>query len=1760
MKRFWRAALLLSASWIATPAAADPISTMVALVSNGVAFGTALTATFGAVGAFLIKMTAALAFTALTRAKVDKPKPAGIATEFTKTGGTNGQTLILGTYATAGTHVCPPMWHDRPRHQADNPYLTYVIDVADLPGHDLSRVAINGEWVEFGPNTFEFTELYGDRALGKYADDDRYGSHAWLRWHDGTQVAADEMLLDYYSDFPRRPWSTDHIGTGVAYAIMTFQHKPRLFSGLPQVRFEVLGIPLYDPRKDSTVGGSGAQRWNNRATWQRTQNPAVMIYNILRGISLPDGSIWGGECEAEDLPLGNWITAMNVCDEPVTLAAGGTEPRYRAGIEIDVAEDQPADIIEMLLDACSGAISESGGTYRMRAGGPGLPVYVFSDDDLLVTSPQDYVPFPGLDESHNGCHATYPDPRSVWEQRDAKPYYRADYQAQDQGRQIVASVQLPACPYPRQVQRLMRAWIEDDRRWRRHNLALGPYACMLEALDIVAWSSARNGYSNKSFEIDQSGVALMTCHTALAVREVDPTDYGWVPGFELPDDPAEPGYDIPPPLAVPGFDVLGVSIEDATSAARRPALRLVWDGTQVADDAALSWEVRLSGGADVLFRGTVADANSGRVQIAGGILPATTYQARARLETPRRQLQWTAWEAALTPNTRLTGDDLAPGAIEDAIADRLAELDAAAEAAAQEAQAAAVAAAGVREDHDALVAGFVGKLTDAFAEVEDIATKAVARGWVKDPTIAQWDGGLPVATNWSHRSGLTGYATQFSGRWGGGLSFVAPASGGAAHLIATSGAGLNGAQIAQHVVATIAVQYESGASADPLFRAEWSADGSAWISGTRPGGLSTTFADLGIAPAPGIVQLREFLFIRPAGSYSQIRLRLTLRNTATAQSMKVHLLDLREATEAEIAAAQVPGVQATVTQQATTLAGLGTSIAQVQIDLSARINANGLPSDFAEDGAKWSQAISGAAAGKTDLGAPATFVTDGPMGRVARVPGSITANCHIAPKAYLPNVAGKTYRATIKARHNSAFVGDSANALVYLVRKYDKDFSYVGDIKTSALTFPAPNTIRTFQVEWTSDGASGAPYILPFAYVSGTRTSASMSIDIQSIEVVDISGSAEVAANLSTNYLTKTDTNSAIAASETRMSASIADVSASVQGYQVVLDQTADVTAGATAGVGLGGSALGQADTLVITENSTARVTGPTPNGANIAIPPARAILFGGQKIKIGILARTAPSNSATRFGIAYSVGTEGNSGYMQAAENLTASWKWFTFYYAPPASGSGADILSIFGDNTKSGKGVRVARVYIEVAAVAGDLPEINSLSGEITDIKGLDLSKLDGTAMGALLTQLDVQANGTSAAITAQGSAIADLEGNASAGYLIRAQAGGSVSLLDLVAADGSAGSVSVAKLAADTILLDGTVSLPQLVVTDFSGNLVVNGAMPYGDTRGWIGMPTSFLVIPKSSSPPVLSSSPTPFVLRTRPDAAVQFVRVGRFDCRAGDRFVATFDRAAANQGSGINGVAGIRYVWYDASGAPLTPTARGVTITTAPWTTEKTAVAVAPAGASSCILQAYRGAGDVGEIYITNMEVLRQRSGSLLIAPQSITGAELIATEAVITQQAQIGALTVGSAAIRKLAVDTIHVAGDAITTMDVAAFGDVTQTATNTWQDLAGITKTVSIGDKLAIVANCIIPFSSTSLDYARVRLVVNGVVIPGSVVNGFGRADFPDSNFSPTTPYGRAIMLIADAASLSIKLQGRQAVAIGSTFVGVGLGLLRAKK
>ncbi|MBY6168510.1 phage tail protein, partial [Mameliella alba] len=620
----------------AEPAAADPIGAAIAAVGSWFAG-------LGVVGQALVRLAVGLVLSKLAEARLKTPEAqSGLKTEATLTGGDNSEGFILGRYATGGVFAAPPLsWGTRRAH------LVYVIDLGAFTGQTVERIFVNGEPQTWG-GVFD-PDGRGERNAGG-----SYDKRIWYRFNDGSQTEADPYLIDKLGADPDFPWRADMIGRGRAHLVMTFffdkDGKSR-FSGLPTVRVEVQGIPLYDPRKDSSAGGSGAHRWADPATWEQSDNPAVMIYNILRGIALPGGAVWGGRASAEDLPLAVWAAAMNECDVSVLTEGGATEPQYRAGAEVRVGDDEPAAVIEELLASCSGELVEEGGAWFIHVGAPALPSYYLTDDDVIVSAPQELEPWPGIAQTVNGVSITYPEPAMAWETKDAPAILRPDLEAEDDGRRQVTSLSLRSCPYPVQAQRLGKAYLNDARRFRVHRLTLPPDAAHVPPLATISWTSARNGYTAKLFEIQKKQVQLRTLLTQVAIRERDPGDYSWSAADQLPSEIPPVLVSVPDPYQLEGLAIVGAEIGDGADA-RRAAVLATW---AAADLEGVEYQVRLPGG-EVIAQGT-APADGARLVISQGILPACAYEARLRPTGGDGLFNWSAWVSLLTPDTRLTSED-----------------------------------------------------------------------------------------------------------------------------------------------------------------------------------------------------------------------------------------------------------------------------------------------------------------------------------------------------------------------------------------------------------------------------------------------------------------------------------------------------------------------------------------------------------------------------------------------------------------------------------------------------------------------------------------------------------------------------------------------------------------------------------------------------------------------------------------------------------------------------------------------------------------------------------------------------------------------------------------------------------------------------------------------------------------------------------------------------------------------------------------------
>lgn len=492
-----------------------------------------------ATGAFLIQVFAKVATSALVNLILGKDKPTafGIQTKL-QAGDDIPRGAPIGKCMTPGSLVYANTWGSS--GATPNAYLVQVIALSDLPIKGLSRVMVNGKWATLAASA--------DPTLGYGVTDFLVGSsyYMWVKFYDGTQTTADSYLTGKFGSDPDFPYDSNRKGIGCAYAIVTTRYSESLWQGVPDLKFEVQSIPLYDPSKDSSVGGSGTQRWATPSTWGGDGDdlPIVQAYNLLRGMSYAGTWVYGFQGVTQpQLPDADWIAQIAVCRALVNTDATTTEYRYRAGGFLTFDTECGA-ALETIMAACAGRIADCGGIYKPLAGTVTTNSFSFTDDTLISTEDAPYNPVKQLADMINGVTATYPDPAQGYEMKSSPAYYRTDLEAADQNRRLLADLTLTNVPYPYQVQRLQKNLVTEVRRTRRHQVTLPPSYWGVEPNDCCAWTSARHGYSSKKFRVN-AVVDQPDSSVVVDLIEIDPTDYDYTY-----TDYVTPTYPVSSPRAI----------------------------------------------------------------------------------------------------------------------------------------------------------------------------------------------------------------------------------------------------------------------------------------------------------------------------------------------------------------------------------------------------------------------------------------------------------------------------------------------------------------------------------------------------------------------------------------------------------------------------------------------------------------------------------------------------------------------------------------------------------------------------------------------------------------------------------------------------------------------------------------------------------------------------------------------------------------------------------------------------------------------------------------------------------------------------------------------------------------------------------------------------------------------------------------------------------------------------------------------------------
>ncbi|WP_417656196.1 phage tail protein [Pseudidiomarina aestuarii] len=433
---------------------------------------------------------------------------------------------------------------------------------------------------------------------------------------DGTQTTASPDLIDHVED-----WTEDHIGFGVAYAVVYVPVDPEKMSGgLNNVTFKVKGSKVYDPRKDTTVGGAGSHRSNDPTTWEWSDNVILCAFDYVRFKGFK-------KLNLDKFDIGHVIEHATICDELVDYedSDGVThqEKRFTAN-GTWMYDESPPSVLQRILSACGGKPYRRGGKiYLHTASYHGMATLTLTEND--AAGDIKIIPHREIRDRVNLVRASFVDPRKGWQPTDAPVVKNATYLQKD-GMELENDLQLSFTTSSSMAQRLMKYHLERNRAGMRIE-----FPAKAKALSALAGRTVRIQFPDdgidKEFIVAEWDFDLKSKVTRLMLEEESPLLYS--------DDVTPNVGDITPNTSLPDFNVPAppenVQFTSDLAATHRQGY-LSW--SHPLPQAVTHYRVRISRDGSVVSEFSVIASDMPRQDVAG--LDSGTYtitvEAKNRFE------------------------------------------------------------------------------------------------------------------------------------------------------------------------------------------------------------------------------------------------------------------------------------------------------------------------------------------------------------------------------------------------------------------------------------------------------------------------------------------------------------------------------------------------------------------------------------------------------------------------------------------------------------------------------------------------------------------------------------------------------------------------------------------------------------------------------------------------------------------------------------------------------------------------------------------------------------------------------------------------------------------------------------------------------------------------------------------------------------------------------------------------------------------------
>lgn len=336
----------------------------------------------------------------------------------------------------------------------------------------------------------------------------RYANKVRINTHLGTAGQAADADLVSESE---AGWTSSHKLSGIAYMYARLNFDRDAFpNGIPNISAKVRGKKVYDPRTSTTVYSA---------------NPALCIRDYLMDTTYGVGA---ASAEIDDTAF---QAAANVCDESVTLAAGGSENRYEFH-GVMQTNNAPKKILEEMITSCGGNISYVNGKFTIRVAKYYTPAITITDDDVIDTVAVQTKR--SKRDNYNAVKGIFSPPDTNYVATDYPAITSSTFETEDGNERRFLDFNLPYTISSPMAQRLAKIALYRNRQ----QIAL-QMACNLKAFDVQVGDNIyvtldRFGFSSKVFQVAEWVLTLSNdanegpvIAVELALRENNSTVYDW---------------------------------------------------------------------------------------------------------------------------------------------------------------------------------------------------------------------------------------------------------------------------------------------------------------------------------------------------------------------------------------------------------------------------------------------------------------------------------------------------------------------------------------------------------------------------------------------------------------------------------------------------------------------------------------------------------------------------------------------------------------------------------------------------------------------------------------------------------------------------------------------------------------------------------------------------------------------------------------------------------------------------------------------------------------------------------------------------------------------------------------------------------------------------------------------------------------------------------------------------------------------------------